>query len=361
MAVILSLLGIVLAAAGVAAVGFGIPINEFTLGTTLVLAGTTALAGGLILIGLAAVVAELGRVTAALQTRVVARPASRAPATAEPPAPSIVAGPAPSIVAGPGPAIAASARPAEADVPPRLRHEAPLRDVRPTEAATTIPPPSPGDVSSTAIERLRSSIPRTERPKLEPPLVAEHEDVPLSPNGAGHHHAQPSAAFRCSRRTVRTEGCRGRSRGWRGCRCLEGVPTGFSVSFEAGAGHDPSGEFRCVLARRAPAPGKVCSRSRVRPRTKVKSNRRSSPCPFKMSALESPDDARARGNGYSEVRCRRRHGLYAVRRRLDRGQASERTGAVRLHRRVARAYRKQFITGGMHSSPGMGQSRPARH
>ena len=54
MAVILSLLGIVLAAAGVAAVGFGIPINEFTLGTTLVLAGTTALAGGLILIGLSA-------------------------------------------------------------------------------------------------------------------------------------------------------------------------------------------------------------------------------------------------------------------------------------------------------------------
>ena len=59
MSVILSLLGIVLAAAGVAAIGFGIPINEFTLGTTLVLAGTTGLAGGLVLIGLAAVVAEI--------------------------------------------------------------------------------------------------------------------------------------------------------------------------------------------------------------------------------------------------------------------------------------------------------------
>jgi len=187
MAVILSLLGIVLAAAGVAAVGFGIPINEFTLGTTLVLAGTTALAGGLILIGLAAVVAELGRVTAALQTRVVARPASRPAETAERVAPL-----APSIVAGPAPVIAAGTRPAEADVPPRLRHEAPLRDLRPTEAATAAPPPSAVDVSSTAIERLRSSIPRTERPKAEPSLVAEHEDVPLSPNGAGQHHAQPS-------------------------------------------------------------------------------------------------------------------------------------------------------------------------
>ena len=194
MAVILSLLGIVLAAAGVAAVGFGIPINEFTLGTTLVLAGTTALAGGLVLIGLAAVVAELGRVTAALQTRVVARPTSRPAEAAErvaPPAPSIVAAPAPSIVASPAPVIAATARPAEAEVPPRLRHEAPLRDVRPSEAAA-VPLPSAVVVSSTAIERLRSSIPRTERPKAEPSLVAEHEDVPLSPNGAGQHHAQPS-------------------------------------------------------------------------------------------------------------------------------------------------------------------------
>ncbi|MGZ3319987.1 MAG: hypothetical protein ACXU9C_03300 [Xanthobacteraceae bacterium] len=66
-----------------------------------------------------------------------------------------------------------------------------MRDVRPSEAAA-VPVPSAVDVSSTAIERLRSSIPRTERPKAEPSLVAEHEDVPLSPNGAGQQHAQPS-------------------------------------------------------------------------------------------------------------------------------------------------------------------------
>jgi hypothetical protein len=39
---------------GFAAIGFGVPINEFTLGTTLIVAGTTALTGGLIQIGLAA-------------------------------------------------------------------------------------------------------------------------------------------------------------------------------------------------------------------------------------------------------------------------------------------------------------------
>src|SRR5262249_38211902 len=69
MSVILSLLGIVLAAVGIAAIGFGIPINEFTLGTTLIVAGVSALTGGLILIGLAAVVAELSRLAEAVRTR----------------------------------------------------------------------------------------------------------------------------------------------------------------------------------------------------------------------------------------------------------------------------------------------------
>ena len=191
MSVILSLLGIVLAAAGVAAIGFGIPINEFTLGTTLVLAGTTGLAGGLVLIGLAAVVAELGRITEALKTRPVARPATRPPEAVEP-----VVSAAPSIVAVPTPGIAASVRPSQANipsqanVPPRLRHEAPVRDARPIEADTLASPPPTVDASSNAIERLRSSIPRPERSKPEPSLVADHDDVPLSPNG--NHQAQQS-------------------------------------------------------------------------------------------------------------------------------------------------------------------------
>src|SRR5262249_12444867 len=77
MSVILSLLGIVVAAVGIAAIGFGIPINEFTLGTTLIVAGVTALTGGLILIGLAAVVAELGRLAEAVRTRIAVRPGAR--------------------------------------------------------------------------------------------------------------------------------------------------------------------------------------------------------------------------------------------------------------------------------------------
>src|SRR6516164_1166948 len=87
MSVILSLLGIVVAAVGIAAIGFGIPINEFTLGTTLIVAGVSALTGGLILIGLAAVVAELGRLAEAVRTRIAVRPGARpaeAPEVVEP-------------------------------------------------------------------------------------------------------------------------------------------------------------------------------------------------------------------------------------------------------------------------------------
>ena len=43
MSVILLVLGLVVAAVGIATIGFGIPINEFTLGTTLIIAGSTAL------------------------------------------------------------------------------------------------------------------------------------------------------------------------------------------------------------------------------------------------------------------------------------------------------------------------------
>src|SRR5437868_2486847 len=52
--------------AGVVMVGFGIPINEFSFGNTLISAGTTAAVGGLIIIGLGVVVGQLRRVAEVL-------------------------------------------------------------------------------------------------------------------------------------------------------------------------------------------------------------------------------------------------------------------------------------------------------
>jgi hypothetical protein len=191
MSVILYLLGVLVAAAGVAAIGFGIPINEFTLGTTLIVTGVTGLTGGLILIGLAAVVSELGRVGDALKTRPVARPAARAAEPVEAPAPA-----APSMVAVPPPPAAASPRLSPAGAAPigqRPRPDLPARESRapqPHPAAA----PTAVDVSASAIERLRSAIPRSERPKAEPSVVAEGEEVPLSPSeGVPHQPAAPLA------------------------------------------------------------------------------------------------------------------------------------------------------------------------
>jgi hypothetical protein len=182
MSVILSLLGIVLAAVGIAAIGFGIPINEFTLGTTLIVAGVSALTGGLILIGLAAVVAELGRLAEAVRTRIAARPAAR-PAEA----PDAVESAASTTAVLPAPVVAVGARSPQTAFP-RPRAEAPASEARPHEPAAGLPE---ADVAASAAERLRASIPRAARPTAEPSIFAHDEEVPLSPNGAAHVQPRP--------------------------------------------------------------------------------------------------------------------------------------------------------------------------
>ena len=52
--------------AGLVMIGFGIPINEFSFGNTLISAGTTAVVGGLILFGLGIIAGQLRRVAEAL-------------------------------------------------------------------------------------------------------------------------------------------------------------------------------------------------------------------------------------------------------------------------------------------------------
>ncbi len=181
MAVVLLMLGIVVAAGGVAAIGFGIPINEFTLGNTLIVAGTTAVVGGLILIGLSAAITELGRIGEALRARTTGRPVARAAEISEPmpTAPTTIAPSLPTIAMGP----ATRLPPPNIAVSPRPRPEAPARETaRPSEAYTA--GVSAVEVSAAAIERLRSSIPRAERSRKQPSEVAHIDEVSLSPNGA---------------------------------------------------------------------------------------------------------------------------------------------------------------------------------
>src|SRR5258708_6405115 len=259
MSIMLSLLGIVIAAAGIAAIGFGIPINEFTLGTTLIVAGVSALTGGLILIGLAAVVAELSRLAEAGRTRIAVRP-----------------------------------------------------EARPTEAPEAKPPPSP------------LAVPPA-------PLVAL-----AVPQRRG---ACSGAAPSCRGCGARAQGVAGRS--WRG-RGLEGVAPGFSVPIEADAPRIPTRKFRRRMVGGRP------SRQAGRIRTFAGIRNGSDPARSSSAGAKSPAGARdaRRATGRSrdpEVRRRRRHALYALYRRIHRGQVTGRNGQVRFDRRLARAYRTQLV------------------
>ena len=62
MHIVLYVLGLVTAAAGFLAIGFGIPVHAFSFGNTLIIAGATAVVGGFLMLGLAAVVRQLRRI-----------------------------------------------------------------------------------------------------------------------------------------------------------------------------------------------------------------------------------------------------------------------------------------------------------
>jgi hypothetical protein len=80
MSILLYVLGIVSALAGVAAIASGIPVKEFSFGDTLIASGATGLVGGLILIGLGAAVSQLQRIAEMLGARPLTRAGQVEPA-----------------------------------------------------------------------------------------------------------------------------------------------------------------------------------------------------------------------------------------------------------------------------------------
>jgi hypothetical protein len=167
MSVILLLLGVLLAAAGGASVGFGIPIKEMSLGATLIQSGVFAIVGGLLLVGLSTVVSGLARVTAALKGSKISAPA----AVARPARIEVPATPAETVAREP---------------PKEIVHNEIVAEVEPAPVPAAAAANPAVEVSASAIERLRSSIPRAEK------AVPEAEEVvPLSPNGHAAHHFEP--------------------------------------------------------------------------------------------------------------------------------------------------------------------------
>ena len=156
MSVILLVLGILITGLGIVTIGYGISINETNLGNALIIAGTTTFSAGLILIGIALAVGQLTQIAQALRLRAGTVRGGRSPEQIEPAA-------LPAALRPPGPG------PAKAPVPPKPKVE------------DRIPEPAGGEggaqISPSAIERLRSSLVRSDRKGGSPP----EEAAPLAP------------------------------------------------------------------------------------------------------------------------------------------------------------------------------------
>jgi hypothetical protein len=200
MTLVLLAVGLLATAAGFVTIGFGIPINAFSLGNTLIIAGTIGVAAGLILIGIAIVVGQLKRIAEALRARggrlaesvetMVPPTARMTPAAApEPALSSVRAAPMPQPMAPEPPMdLYVSSRTPEPQPEPRFLATAselpapapsapapgPLdwlrakpKSTNPAPAAVMPPPPMP------AMPRM------SEPPMVEPPMVPD--EAPLSP------------------------------------------------------------------------------------------------------------------------------------------------------------------------------------
>lgn len=69
MAILLMILGALSACAGVAAIAYGMPIKEFSLGNTMILSGTTAAVGGVLIIAIGVAVRQLREIADGLASR----------------------------------------------------------------------------------------------------------------------------------------------------------------------------------------------------------------------------------------------------------------------------------------------------
>jgi hypothetical protein len=149
MFVLLLAVGIVLLVFGLAAIGFGIPYNEFGTGNALIMSGSVGVVGGLILVGVAACLRELQRVGRLLE-RAAPRPVRP---------------------------MDEAARLSRGGPPPRAQASSAARRA-PDQRPEPIPPP---DRAALEPERPRPGL-ANPRPGGDAPLVDEG-DVPLSPAG----------------------------------------------------------------------------------------------------------------------------------------------------------------------------------
>ena len=187
-------IGLLMAAVGFVTIGFGIPINAFSLGNTLILAGAISVVGGLVLIGLAAAVRQLVRISEALGGRPMARQARPVDA-AEPMVPPVAR-------ANPTPARAMPPKPVEATIPLPSRPAEPAMSMpQPVEARLAEPRfPAAATEAPAPLDWLRpkskisGNTTSSNMPSgtTEPPVVELADEAPLSPRVSSRPPFSPS-------------------------------------------------------------------------------------------------------------------------------------------------------------------------
>jgi hypothetical protein len=148
--------GAVAVVVGAVMIGFGIPINEFSFGNTLIISGTSTAVGGLIVIGLGMVVAKLKRLTEAL--------AARAPIRSSRPLEMFE------------PGTGSRAAPSQVPFPPKPESDAGIREPHLTDPGTDSSPP--GDLPVNKVP-AQSFAPTLRNPDESP--VTVEDEVSLSP------------------------------------------------------------------------------------------------------------------------------------------------------------------------------------
>ena len=161
MSVLLFVVGAIATVAGVGMVGYGIPINEFSFGNTLIVAGTTLAVGGLVIIAIGAAVSKLQQITEAIT--------ARSPRRLE-------------LFEHPGSTRAAPMQD-RIPFPPRTKAAPPRSELPPVETSTAAEVPADENAVALTAPVLRNpDVPLAERRE-----VKEYEEISLSPR-------QPTAA-----------------------------------------------------------------------------------------------------------------------------------------------------------------------
>lgn len=187
MSVVLLVIGLLITAAGFVTIGFGIPINAFSLGNTLIISGTVAVCSGVILIALSMAVRQLKRIAEALRSQAVAPKAVRpAPIAAEAPIGDALVPPTAKLTPVAARQQAAAPAPSFAPPPPRAQEPAPMPAApRPAEHRMSehrvAAPPAEEEKGPLQWLRKKPSTPAAAPSASEPPMVDVPDEAPLSP------------------------------------------------------------------------------------------------------------------------------------------------------------------------------------